>query len=352
MFGLIFIAAAVIQAISSKDLMDFDRNIGFQQGLIKSDKENLVSECDMKDEVAALKEMVLRQGQEISGLKQQQNIQKQEIAGLKQENFLLNKKISEQDEMIGSQIKLINKLENVGKNQDKKIEDMQYVIAGQSKEITNLKQTAKNQCEIIKTLKMEHNSPNLKENDDPKADNGLKNLAETNNVTSQSEVDANSKTKAQNSLTTTFARKSRIATSANIAFSAYLDHSLDHLTTGHIVKCNQALLNVGNAYNTITGLFTVPQSGAYLLTFTINSNSNNDSGYKPTYVKLVSNNRNILDAETVLYDKHREHMGGNTAIIQLTAGESVWLEVFGTTNGQLQSDGNYRYVSFSGVLLF
>ena len=107
----------------------------------------------------------------------------------------------------------------------------------------------------------------------------------------------------------------------------------------------------GNAYSTITGLFTVPKTGVYLLTFTINTHSDRISEIR-TYVKLVSNNKNIIDAISILKATGRDQMGGNTAIVQLSAGESVWLEVFGTTNGQLQSDGNYRYVSFSGVLLF
>ena len=140
--------------------------------------------------------------------------------------------------------------------------------------------------------------------------------------------------------------------STNIAFSAYLDHNLNHLTSGFLIKCNQALLNVGNAYNTITGIFTVPKTGVYLLTFTISSNNRHGMFETKTYIKLVSNGRNIIDGVSNLSAETSDQMGGNTAIVQLGAGESVWLEVFGGTNGHLQSDGYYRYVSFSGVLLF
>ena len=223
--------------------------------------------------------------------------------------------------------------------------EMQYVIQGQGREITNLKNTVKNQCDKINTLEMELISPNLTKNDEEKDD--LKNSVRTDIFISKIVHDAKSKTKGHNPLRKTFARRC----GANIAFSAYLDHNLEHLTTGHIIKCNQPLLNVGNAYSTITGLFTVPQTGVYLLTFTINSHRDDDTE-QLTYVKLVSDNRNIIDAVNVLNAQYSEHMGGNTAIVQLTEGESVWLEVFGTTNGQLQSDDNYRYVSFSGVFLF
>ena len=146
------------------------------------------------------------------------------------------------------------------------------------------------------------------------------------------------------------ARKTRLLASANVAFSAYLDHSIYHLTSGYLIKCNKALLNVGNAYNTITGLFTVPQTGVYLLTFTINTHVGTSAA--TIFVKLVSNNKNIIDAVSKLPAGDYDQMGGNTAIVQLSAGESVWLEVFATTTGELQSDETFRYVSFSGVLLF
>ena len=141
-------------------------------------------------------------------------------------------------------------------------------------------------------------------------------------------------------------RAARVA-SGHVAFSAYLDHNLYHLTTGHILKCNRPILNVGNHYNAHTGVFTVPSTGVYLLTFFINGFGNNHR----TFVRLVVDDRNIVAA--VSLGGTADEMGGNTAIVQLTAGEAVWLEIFGgTTTGQLQTDNNFRYVTFSGVLLF
>ena len=141
-------------------------------------------------------------------------------------------------------------------------------------------------------------------------------------------------------------RAARVA-SSHVAFSAYLDHNLYHLTTGHILKCNRPIINVGNHYNAHTGVFSVPSTGVYLLTFFINGFGNNHR----TFVRLVVDDRNIVAA--VSTDDAGDEMGGNTAIVQLTAGVAVWLEIFGgTTTGQLQTDNTYRYVTFSGVLLF
>ena len=52
-----------------------------------------------------------------------------------------------------------------------------------------------------------------------------------------------------------------------IAFSAYLSHNIAHLAPGHTLKCDQIIINDGNAYSQYTGVFTVPQTGVYLLTF-------------------------------------------------------------------------------------
>ena len=84
MFGLIFIVTAVISVISSKELLDIviDNNLQHETG--QTNKGKLLG----PDEVAALREMVLKQGQEISGLKLKQE---QELSGLKKEIFLINK---------------------------------------------------------------------------------------------------------------------------------------------------------------------------------------------------------------------------------------------------------------------
>ena len=247
--------------------------------------------------------------------------------------------------LINTQDKLISELENTAQKQNEKIADLQFVIKEHGRE------TVDNHSGRIETLETELNSLKLFDNENIENDTDLTNVTGTYDISSKNTPDAHFINKGHNSVRPTIARKSRILASTNIAFSAYLDHDLDLLTTGHLVKCNQALLKVGNAYNTITGLFTVPKTRVYLLTFTINTHSDRISEIR-TYVKLVSNNKNIIDAVFILKATGRDQMGGNTAIVQLSAGESVWLEVFGTTNGQLQSDGNYRYVSFSGVLLF
>ena len=76
-----------------------------------------------------------------------------------------------------------------------------------------------------------------------------------------------------------------------IAFSAYLSHNIPHLAKGHTVKCDQIVINDGNAYSQLTGVFTVPTTGVYLLTFTFDVVDHN----RYEGIKLVVDNRNIVD---------------------------------------------------------
>ena len=118
---------------------------------------------------------------------------------------------------------------------------------------------------------------------------------------------------------------------------------------GHHIICNQVLLNDGNHYNYLTGIFTVPQTGVYLLTFSFGVRTTNDDW---TEVRLVVNNREIVDAAVQMTGSvsHRE-ASGNTAIIQLTQGESVWLENM-QPDSEISSGAAWRFTTFSGVLLY
>ena len=132
-----------------------------------------------------------------------------------------------------------------------------------------------------------------------------------------------------------------------VAFSAYLDHTIQHIGPGHTIKCNQVLLNDGNHYNTFTGTFTVPQTGVYLLTFSFGVQSTNHW----TEVRLVVNNREIVDAVGQVLGTFQRSSSANTAIIRLNQGESVWLESIANDSEVVSTQG-YRWTTFSGVLLY
>ena len=141
-------------------------------------------------------------------------------------------------------------------------------------------------------------------------------------------------------------QKRDIATEG-VAFSAYLDHEIQHMGTGHTIKCNQVLLNDGNHYNAFTGTFTVPQNGVYLLTFNFAVVHVNDL----TQVQLMVNNREIVDAAGQVTGTTQRISSGNTAIIKLNQGESVWLKSI-QSDSEVVSYQGFRWTTFSGVFLY
>lgn len=138
----------------------------------------------------------------------------------------------------------------------------------------------------------------------------------------------------------------RAVAGTGIAFSAYASHYLPQLATGHVLKCDQTTINDGSGYNVHTGIFTVPESGVYLLSF----NFATDHSYKWLQIKLVVDDRLIARAATdTEYNTHVE-MGGNTVILSLVQGESVWLEVENSNGAQIWAVS--YCTTFSGVLLY
>ena len=146
---------------------------------------------------------------------------------------------------------------------------------------------------------------------------------------------------------TTKSRMTKRQVVGGIAFSAYLSHNIPHLAVGHTIKCDQIIINDGNAYSKFTGAFTVPETGVYLITFTFDVYDH--ARYEG--IQLVVNNRNIVDAIAEgNNDKHA--MGGNTVILQLTQGEKVWLESYYSSDGEIVSSTTSKLTTFSGVLLY
>ena len=140
----------------------------------------------------------------------------------------------------------------------------------------------------------------------------------------------------------------RLINETGVAFSAYLGHEVTHMGIGHTIKCDQVLINDGNAYSPYTGTFIVPETAVYFLTFHIDASTNGDH----TIVKLVVNNRNIVDADAWVTGAVHHVMGGNSAIIRLNSGDKVWLETYTINNVELFGSTTYRFTTFSGYLLY
>ncbi|XP_076095242.1 uncharacterized protein LOC143065509 [Mytilus galloprovincialis] len=137
------------------------------------------------------------------------------------------------------------------------------------------------------------------------------------------------------------------AGSGGIAFSVYLDHDVD-FGAHQILKYNRIITNEGNGYNVHTGSFTCPESGMYLLYFSIGQRG--DTAARGAYIYLMVNSVNVIDAAVDSYHNAQDLQGGNTVIIRLKAGDVVFTE--GGASDHVEGSTGVRLTSFSGVLLY
>ncbi|XP_063421001.1 uncharacterized protein LOC134706203 [Mytilus trossulus] len=137
------------------------------------------------------------------------------------------------------------------------------------------------------------------------------------------------------------------AGSGGIAFSVYLDHDVNS-GAQQVLKYNKIITNEGNGYNVNTGSFTCPESGMYLLYFSIGERG--DTIPRGAYIYLKVNSVNVIDAVVDSYHNTQDLQGGNTVIIRLKAGDVVFTEV--DVGGHSEGSTGLRLTSFSGVLLY
>ncbi|KAK3606651.1 hypothetical protein CHS0354_035645 [Potamilus streckersoni] len=142
--------------------------------------------------------------------------------------------------------------------------------------------------------------------------------------------------------------QSRIRQAPNepVAFSTYISKYVDHLGINQVIKYDGVLTNEGNAYNVHSGMFTCPQDGLYLISFFVATISN-----QAVFVQLMVDD--INDSGAVAYSMHpgQNDQGGNVALLRLRRGQSVWIQTHFRSESSLASTTEFRYATFSGVLL-
>ena len=105
----------------------------------------------------------------------------------------------------------------------------------------------------------------------------------------------------------------------------------------------QIITNEGNGYNIHTGVFTCPEAGMYLLMFNIGARS------VAVGTRLIVNSVNIVDAVVDIYHTDQDLTGGNSVLLRLKAGDSVWVD---TAGGHVEGASGWRLTTFSGVFLY
>ncbi|XP_029590124.1 complement C1q-like protein 2 isoform X1 [Salmo trutta] len=128
-----------------------------------------------------------------------------------------------------------------------------------------------------------------------------------------------------------------------VAFSASLFPSSQHRGPFNIdttLIFTNVITNIGQAYNSGTGVFAAPVRGVYYFTFTCNSGTTGKVN-----AALLKNGKNMA---VVIVKGNVDSMGSNSVILQLNEGDHVNIVLW---RGNSIYDNGYRS-TFTGVLLF
>ncbi|XP_051518966.1 complement C1q-like protein 4 [Myxocyprinus asiaticus] len=119
-------------------------------------------------------------------------------------------------------------------------------------------------------------------------------------------------------------------------------------TTAINVVYQSIFINIGEAYNSTTGVFTVPQSGVYNLALTVFS----DAGSPGTPLAVCTSIRRngvALAALREMYVQDQEDQATAVLLVELRVGDHVSVSL---QAGCWLCDDQNHYNTFSGFLLY
>lgn len=143
--------------------------------------------------------------------------------------------------------------------------------------------------------------------------------------------------------------KSKNRESVKVAFSASLSESLSRGYYGPSAEATtlvykHAFINIGNAYNTNTGIFTAPVKGVYFFIFVV---FNYDK--EATAVRLLKNNSFVVAASDNPPGQDSEDTTCNSVSLLLERGDRIHLQL--AEKRRIYTD-YWKRNTFSGHLLF
>ena len=111
-----------------------------------------------------------------------------------------------------------------------------------------------------------------------------------------------------------------------------------------IVTFDTVVSDITRDYDTSTHKFTCSMPGYYLFTFSVASVDN-----EYPQVKLVKNGESIVGVYMNPSGSTANQMGTNSVLLQLAAGDQVWL--YNEINSEVYSTSSRKCTSFTGLLL-
>jgi len=148
----------------------------------------------------------------------------------------------------------------------------------------------------------------------------------------QARIDALDAYKAANS--------QQVAFNANLALSDRNDTHPD----SNVIKFNRMDINIGNAYDPYTGIFTAPVAGLYLFSVKV---FHAPPGH--LHVQLVKEHEIEADLEANGDDPNGRDSATADAVLHLDAGQKVWLQFAAASNTGF--GGSHHTNTFLGALM-
>ncbi|KAJ8312774.1 hypothetical protein KUTeg_010147 [Tegillarca granosa] len=144
--------------------------------------------------------------------------------------------------------------------------------------------------------------------------------------------------------TTVSSPNSRIRVSVkHVAFSASLSHDISNNVKSYKIIFDKIITNIGNGYNTKTGIFTVPIDGLYVFDWTILTHSGKIFNTE-LVVNGIPKRRNNADSGRGRFISS----GSSMVTLSLHKNDKVWIRKFETAGNSMH--GNY-WPGFSGFRL-
>ncbi|CAC5372585.1 unnamed protein product [Mytilus coruscus] len=126
--------------------------------------------------------------------------------------------------------------------------------------------------------------------------------------------------------------------SSYTAFTATLNSDGVTLSKGKIVKYSRVLANIGNCYDSATGVFTVKTPGVYSMSASMMTPPN-----KASHLSLMKNGQILV----WLYTGGPYDMASQTVNVALSGGDKLWIQMQSGT----RLYGNEFYNLFTAALI-